>query len=90
MPCTSDKPEARADAGALGGEEGIEDALEHLRRDAGAGVAHGERDVAAGRQLRGRDGTWLRPGGVVRRVTASVPPARIACTAFAHRFITTW
>ena len=48
------QPEPGAHAGGLGGEEGIEDALEHLRCDAGAGVAHGELDVAAGRQLRGR------------------------------------
>ena len=54
MPCTSDRPEAGADADLLRREERIEDALEHVRRDAGAGVAHAQAHIAAGRQRAGR------------------------------------
>ena len=42
------KPQAGALADRLGREEGIEDLAEHVGRDAGAGICHGDRDIFAG------------------------------------------
>ena len=54
LPCeTVDHRQAESGAHAhrLGREEGFEHALDHVRRHAGAGVGHAQRDVLAGRQV---------------------------------------
>ena len=67
------QPEPGADADLLGREERIEDALEHLRRDAAAGIADREADVA-----RRPAACWSTPSAACRastprRVTVSTP-----------------
>ena len=66
---------ARCLPDGLGGEEGIEDALEHLRRDAAAGVAHREHDVVAAAPAAGRRHARRRPGAGVQAHARASPPA---------------
>ena len=57
------EPEARALAGGLRGEEGVEDARQHVGRDAGAGVEHlDEHAVTLGASAHGQHAL----AGVVR------------------------
>ena len=53
MPCTSERPEPGTDADFLGGKERIEDALEHLRRDTAAGIAHVQPYISAAWEVSG-------------------------------------
>ena len=79
MPCTIASPMPLPLPDFLGGEERLEHALQHLGRDARAGVAHGELDeVAAGSRLRQRRAH--RPA-CVRRPHADAGSAAVA----AHR-----
>ena len=76
--------EGQADAGAaaglpLGGEEGLEDAVAHLLRNAGSGVGHVDQHRPA----------WLIE---VRMVStfSNAAPFSIACWALTIRLTSTW
>mgnify|MGYP003694586861 CR=1 FL=1 len=76
--------ETAAATAFLGREEWFEGARENLRRHAEAGVAHGDDDVTAGREV----GAVLSalPTSCSRSARYSVPPRGIASRAFRARF----
>ena len=69
MPCTTDNPEPGPFADLLGGEERIEDALDHGGGDAGARVADRQPHIVPGHERAAGQRRDARPAGRSSRPT---------------------
>ena len=89
MPCTSDRPRPVPTPTSLVVKNGSKIRASTRRRDAAAVVGDVQAQVAAGGSVLVATASGAS-SSTASSATSSLPSARIACTAFAHRFITTW